>query len=234
MISPRFLEKTVKRSIYFLPLLLAIILFGILGYLSNRTKGFVSKITFTSPPTRKADRILEVNLWGDPSSFIYQQDKIALINEKNPNPVRFIKFFCPRSPYEKSTLTLRFKLEKNTRCDHAFLQLSSAALYSFDPYAKIRVAIASEKTRGEFVELAELSKNTEENLIPEPFDVTEYVRDSGVLDIRLTAVASKLLYHPTPNDPIGFAGAQLLRQARNEYSAATLKLWFTDPNQKSP
>lgn len=234
MIPQRVLGKRPGRLTHFLALAVTAFFFGSLGYFSNRTSRFVSKITFTTPPTRKPDRLLEVNLWGDPSSFIYQQDKIALINEKNPNPVRFMKFYCPRSPHELSTLILRFKLEENMPCDHAFLRLSSAALYNFDPYAKIRVAIASEKTSGDFVELAELSKNTEENQIPESFDVTEYVRDSRLLDVRLTAVASKLLYHPTPNDPIGFAAAQLLRQARNESSAATLELWFAESNQSEP
>lgn len=234
MISKRVLGKRPGRLTHFLAVAAIAFFFGALGYFSNRTSRLVSKITFTTPPTRKPDRLLEVNLWGDPSSFIYQQDKIALINEKSPNPARLIKFYCPNSPHELSTLVLRFKLEEHMHCNHVFLRLSSAALFSFDPYAKIRVAIASENTRGDFVELAELSKQTEENHIPESFDVTEYVRDSSMLDIRLTAIASKLLYHPTPNDPIGFAGAQLLRQARSENAAATLEFWFTDPNQKSP
>lgn len=234
MISKLFRRNSSSRFIYVVVLTVIAFSFGALGFFSNRTSHLVSKITFTLPPIRKADRVLEVNLWGDHSSFIYQQDKIALINEKNPNPARLIKFYCPRSPDELSTLILRFKLEENTHCDHAFLRLSSAAVISFDPYAKIRVAIASEKTRGDFVELAELSKQTEENLIPESFDVTEYVRDSSLLDVRLTAIASKLLYHPTPNDPIGYAGAQLLRQARTENPSAALELWFTDLSQKSP
>jgi hypothetical protein len=66
-------------------------------------------------------------------------------------------------------------------------------------------------------------------------DVSRWVKGSQSLRIRYRVKASRLMYHPTPDDPIGLAAAQCLRQQiskreleQSKY-AARLRLWKNHP-----
>jgi hypothetical protein len=190
-----------------------------------------SKISFGLLPTAPPDAALTIDLWSDQPQYMESQELLALVTEKNIPERNDVRFLCPRFPDQISNLYIRFPLSPSQKIEKAFLHLRLLAATIYDPQAKVKVFVSSESTRGIFVELVELSAQTEEDQIPREFDILPYVKDSSYLRIRVSCVATKLIYHPTPNDPIGYATGQALRQARYENAAATLQLWYDKPNK---
>jgi hypothetical protein len=202
-----------------------------IGYWSIVPNPSSSKITLGKLPTIPPDETLLLDLWAERPEYIVNKEELALVTEKNPREIDHVRFLCPRRPNEMSHLDLQFPLAKNASIKSAYLKLDLLAASVYDPSAKLRVYISSEATQGQFEELAELSLYTGEDQIPEDFDVTQFVKNSTSLKVRISCMASKLLYHPTPDDPIGYAAAQALRQPRNEKFAAKLSLWYRTDRQ---
>lgn len=215
------------RGLLGLPFWLGI--FGVsfsIGYRSIVPDPISSKITLSKLPISPPDETLLVDLWSEHPKFIVNKEQFALVTEKNPREIDQVRFFCPRRPNEVHYLELQFPLTFTSPIKYAHLKLDLLAAAIYDPSARVRVYIASEATQGQFEELAELSHFTGEDQIPGDFDITPFIKSSTSIKIRISCVASKLLYHPTPDDPIGYAAAQALRQRRNVPSAAKLSLWY--------
>ncbi|MEY4567732.1 MAG: hypothetical protein RLY14_2702 [Planctomycetota bacterium] len=199
---------------------------GVIGYLSLSTAPTTSRITFSNYPQIPADQSLVVDLWSDRLPFIIAREGIVLVTEGKPEDGPQTRFFCPRKPNEDGSVIIRFPLENKKSLKSIFLSLQVVAFYAFDESAELDIELKSAATSGRFLKFAELGARTQENVIRESFDITEYARGSTEVDVKITARATKLLYHPTPDDPIGYAGAQALRQQQIEKWAARLDVWF--------
>lgn len=220
------LPRWTRRLLGFLFLLVVVGISFSIGYRSIVPKPASSKITLSRLPAVPPDETILIDLWSERPAFIVNKEELALVTEKNPREVDHVRFLCPRRPNEISHLDLQFPLENAASIEKAFLKLDLLAASVYDPSAKLRVYMSSEATQNQFEELAELSLYTGEDQIPGDFDVTRFVKNSTRLKVRIECMASKLLYHPTPDDPIGYAAAQALRQPRKEKSAAKLSLWY--------
>lgn len=196
-----------------------------LGYRSVKPAQAVSQITLGNRPQSEPDRSFVVDLWAERPEFIEDKNAFALVTEKH-QPERYsVRFLCPRSPNQRSELNLRFPLDKLQSVRSAFIQLTVLASAVYDPMAELHIWVASDATNGRWVELLELSAKTGEDQIPDAFEVTSYVQGASELRLRISCIASHLMYHPTPDDPIGYAACQALRQARYDSFAAKLELW---------
>jgi hypothetical protein len=199
---------------------------GCIGYFSLRTTPEPSRISFTGRPETQADKSLDVDIWNESFPYIVARDRVVLISEGRAEDGPLTRFFSPRSAEQDGSVLLRFPLEPDKTIQKAFLTLKLASFYTQDETANVQIELRSERTNGYFLKLAELNSKTQENVIPESVDISEYVRGSTAVEIKITVRASKLLYHPTPNDPIGYAGAQALRQLQLENWCARLELWY--------
>lgn len=196
-----------------------------LGYRSVLSPRTASRITLGNRPQGEPDESLTVDLWAEQPAFIENKDTFALVTERSEQELSSVRFLCPRSPNLPSELLLRFPLSEQQPVQAAFLQLTLLASAAYDPLAQLRLWVASPATGNEWLELVELSVATGEDQIPEAFDITPYVQGAAELRLRMTCLASRLIYHPTPDDPIGYASCQALRQPRYEAFAAKLEIW---------
>lgn len=205
-----------------------------LGYRSVLPSSISSRITMGKRPLTAPDRTFQIDLWAERPEFIVDKEALALVTEKNPREIDHVRFLCPRRPNEWSELKLRFPLDSHQDIDQAFLKLTLLAASVYDSAATLKLSVVSEATKGKVIELAELSARTGEDQIPEEFEITEYLRSSSYLEIRINCIAGKLLYHPTPDDPIGYAACQALRQPRKEPTSAILELWYASSQSVNP
>lgn|GEM_PF-6905005 len=203
----------------------------IIGYLSVPPSLSTSKITLGVRPETQPNESYRVDLWSEKPSYIESKDALVLVTEKNDPTQNDIRFFCPRFPNEKCDFELRFPVQPGNRIERAFLRLNLLAATVYDPVVKLNVFVESEATHGSLVELLELSAASGEDQIPREFDILPFVQGSSYLRIRITCIASQLIYHPTPNDPIGYAACQALRQPRYENAAACLEIWHRSASE---
>jgi len=202
------------------------IISGGVGYLTMDPSPPTSRISFSGYPKTPADDSLLVDLWNDRLPFIAAREGVALVTEGKREDGSMVRYFCPRRQYEDGSLLLRFPIDNHRSLRHIFLSLRLAVFFNFDESAEVDVYLKSSQTGGVFLKFAELGARTEEDVIRESFDITEYARGSDQVEVKIISRASKLLYQPTPNDPIGYAGAQALRQYPEHKWSAKLDLWY--------
>jgi hypothetical protein len=218
-------EKSLMRNATVCWIAVAVIS-GLVGYFTVDTSPTTSRISFSGYPKTPADQSLLVDLWNDSLPFIVAREGLALVTEGKREDGSMVRFFCPRKQSEDGFLVLHFPLENQRPLRSVFLNLRLAVFYNFDESAELDIYLKSSATGERFLKFAELGARTEENVIRESFDITEYARGSTQVEVKITARASKLLYNPTPNDPIGYAGAQALRQYPVDKWSARLDLWY--------
>jgi len=202
------------------------IISGGVGYLTMDPSPPTSRISFSGYPKTPADDSLLVDLWNDRLPFIAAREGVALVTEGKLEDRSMVRYFCPRKQYDDGSLLLRFAIDNQRSLRHIFLSLRLAVFFNFDESAEVDVFLKSSQTGGVFLQFAELGARTEEDVIRESFDITEYARGSDQVEVKIISRASKLLYQPTPNDPIGYAGAQALRQYPDNKWSAKLDLWY--------
>lgn len=209
------------------------LLSGCIGYFSLRKTPDVSRINFAGYPETPADESLDVDLWNENLPYIVGRESVVLIHERAGagGDEMATRFFSPRNPNQDGYVLIRFPLKLEQPIQKAYLTLRPVTFYSFDEKAEVKVELKSEGTQGVFLKLAELGAKTQETSIDESFDVSEYARGATAIEIKITVRASKLLYHPTPNDPIGYAGAQALRHYKRDPVCARLDLWYDKESQ---
>jgi hypothetical protein len=100
----------------------------------------------------------------------------------------------------------------------------------FDSTGCGELYLASQDTGDQWVELLKFSAQSVGTSITEPIDITRWVRTGHHLRLKYRLKAERPLYHPTPDDPIGIAGAQCLRSSGNHPYASRLRLWRNKPN----
>ncbi len=205
--------------------LVLVCLSGWLGHLSLPPQSIKSKIVVPLQRPKIADEKLTLTIWDESPPYLEKVEDAVLVREKAANGIDTL-YYCPRDPVKEATVLLRFPIPQDRPLRLVLLTLSLHCFYEFDPDAHLYLSLSSSNTNNKEILLAEFSSDTQENEITDAFDVTEYVVGAKELQIIIRGSSPRLLYHPTPNDPIGYAGAQLLRQWGNDPSAAELELWY--------
>jgi hypothetical protein len=213
---------------YYLEILLYLLLTcfsGWLGLFSISPYVPKSKIVIPLETNYPADHSTTINLWNGQIGYISKTENTVLVRETGSHGLD-CQYYCPRAPNSEAQVILSFPVENSHSIDRALFSVRLHSFFEFDSEARVLLSVASNDYFGDEIVLAEFSSKTEESNISNAFDVTEYVKSGSNFRIILRGKCRRMLYHPTPNDPIGYAGAQLLRQRENEPWVAKLDIWY--------
>lgn len=200
------------------------------GYLASQEPSGVTKIYFVQDPSSPPDYEIRYSYSPDPSSASLVTQNVALIRERGDRDEVNAVYWSPKRPDEWGSVEMTFPWSSDSDFAIAILEPSLHLFRDYDATAAGELAIASEATGNRWITLAALGAGGKKIKIESGIDVTRWVRGSRSLRVRYRMRASRLMYHPTPNDPIGLAGAQCLRQfdLENGYSSR-LRLWKDHP-----
>ena len=181
---------------------------------------------FASPPVDPATVILTESLFDFEPKYIESTDGLQRVSERDGETESVsLKFYCPRESREWGEMVLKWTWDAGLEPRTAVLEPNMLVVPAFDPATTAEIYISSAATRDKWIRLLRLEKGLESIELNRAIDVSAWVRQGDYLRVKYRLKASKLMTHPTPDDPIGFAGAQCLRQLRNKPSATRLLLW---------
>jgi hypothetical protein len=185
-----------------------------------------SDLYFAKTPEDPATLTLTENLFADTSPFIESTSKLQRVSERDGETEAVsTKFYCPNEALEWGELIVRWEWQSDWIPRLGILDPNVAIITAFDPATQAELYVASEATGGEWVQLCRLEKKLDRTELQRAIDVTPWVQKGNYLRVKYRLMAEKFMTHPTPDDPIGFAGAQCLRQLRVKPHATRLRLW---------
>jgi hypothetical protein len=196
-----------------------------LGYWLTPRPSSVSEIYLVRVPTRPADRECF------DSNFHTEKDaqrtirNVVLIRERTVEDKPNIVYWCPQRPGTWGEVEIEWRWEPSFEPDLAILETNVSVATVFDPTAVAEFAIASNVTNQQWHTLLRLDASSPDQAFIESIDVSRWVQNCTSIRIRYRMLANKLMYHPTPNDPIGLAGAQCSRQSMGSRHASRLRFW---------
>ena len=186
----------------------------------------LSDLYFATPPEEPAALTLTENLFAESTPFIESTSKLQRVSERDGETEAVsTKFYCPKEAREWGELIVRWEWQADWKPRLGILDPNVAIITAFDPATQAELYVASEVTGDRWVQLCQLEKKLERTELNRAIDVTDWVQRGNYLRVKYRLKAEKFMTHPTPDDPIGFAGAQCLRQLRAKPHATRLQLW---------
>lgn len=185
----------------------------------------VSNIYLVREPTEPADREFLVSNFGPEKSNQFTPKNVVLIRERSVQEKVTTAYWCPKYPGTWGEVEVEYRWEPSFQPQRAILEPVLSVATVFDPTAVAEFAIASDATNQQWETLLRLDVSSPDTVFNKAIDVSRWVQGCTSLRIRYRLRAEKLIYHPTPNDPIGYAGAQCLRQHYGSSHASRLRLW---------
>lgn len=181
---------------------------------------------FAKQPESPATVTLTENLFADSSPFIESTSKLQRVSERDGETEAVsTKFYCPNEALEWGELIVRWEWKNDWIPRVGILDPNVMIMTGFDPATRAELYVASEATSGKWIQLCRLEKKLDRTELQRAIDVTAWVQKGNYLRVKYRLMAEKFMTHPTPDDPIGFAGAQCLRQLRVKPHATRLQLW---------
>ncbi len=225
------IEKTRINSV---PWSYAIIglLFASLGFVSGFGKKSVNSLRQFQTPDIPADKIFAVNIWEDEQPFLRlaKPNTAVCVTEMTKQGLHGMRFWCARWHDQWGEVNYEFPIENPGSVKLAALVQRETTVFNFlDETAVAEIWINSGNQTARWVRLGRIDASG--GKFPEMIDITEWAQRGSPLRVRFRLKATKALYHPTENDPIGFAGAQALRVQLNQDggdstpNAIELQLW---------
>jgi hypothetical protein len=213
-------------------------IFGGIGYWLAREPIAVTNLYFAREPKSPPDLDLQFSaLSTDVKQVLVTQD-VARISERYPDGRVHNIYYAPKRPDHWGTVEMEFRWDPEFQPAMAILEPNLHLFGQFDKTAAGEIAISSEATGNRWVTLASLGNSEVHVSLGYPgsseaflkkIDMTRWVQGSHALRIRYRLKANRLMYHPTPDDPIGLAAAQCLRQSMDGF-ASRLRLWRNVPD----
>lgn len=183
-------------------------------------------IYFATTPTTPASIILSENLFADTPSHIESIRKLQRVSERDGETETVsTRFYCPNESLVWGELIIRWQWEAGWKPSLGVLDPNLAISPEYDAATEAELYIESEVTAGRWVLICRLGKKLDRTELQRSIDVTQWVQKGNHLRVKYRLKAEKFMTHPTPDDPIGFAGAQCLRQLRTKPVATRLQLW---------
>jgi len=204
---------SVRKQIYSLYTLIAAC--GLLaGYLVAVPRDEVSPIYLIYPPEVPADLTFGESLFPDQQPGLVSSSNMAMITERNDKAptAHMVRYWCPRSSNSWGEIIYEWKWDVSWQPELAIMKPNLHVFSELDPFARGEFYIATESTRDQWLLMLAMGENKSDTRLDREIDVTRWVRNSRYLRVKYRLKAQKMMYHPTPNDPIGFAGAHALRQ----------------------
>lgn len=193
-----------------------------LGTESSHTQ----ELYFASPQKVPATVILTESLFEAEPRYIESTQGLQRVSERDGDTESVVlKFYCPNEALKWGELTLKWTWAQDLAPRTGVLEPNMLVVPAFDPAATAEIYIESAATNGKWIKLLRLEKGLESIELNRGIDVSRWVQRGDYLRVKYRLKASKLMTHPTPDDPIGFAGAQCLRQLKTKPTATRLLLW---------
>lgn len=232
MRSERTSRKRLLPLVYVSTALLALLA----GFLWQSNQYSVSLIYFLKPPDVAADVVFvesfvgkTIGLDGIDGFHGVLRNAVVITEEGRQGGGQTNFYICPQSANRWGELELHWEWDRSMKPALGILALNMHVFPQFDDTAIAEMYLASEETKGRWVQMVTLSAKTHDRNLFDSIDVTRWVKNSSYLKVLYRLKANRLIYHPTPNTPIGFAGAQCLRHAEHSPEATKLSLWNTLP-----
>ena len=200
----------------------------VVGYLSVRQAPILSPIRIAGEvPETKPDAEWLVNLFGESQPYLVNSIGLALITEDSKDTAMNTRFWCPREPDSWGEVVYRFPIDSNMEIKQVVLDVNLCTFPMFDPSTVAELAISTTtKPTDKWRKLVVLDGRVSDRVFKDPIDITEWVRGSNIVYIKYRLRARRMQFHPTPNDPVGYAGAQCLRQLKKERCSMAMRVWF--------
>jgi len=206
------------------------------GYFWQANQHSTSFIYFLQPPEVAADLVFSesltgkyVGLDGIEGFHGILRNAVIITEEGRQGGGQTNRYVCPQSSEEWGELELNWEWDGSLQPALGILELNMHVFPEFDSTAVAEMYLASEETKGRWVPVVTLNASTHDRSLFESIDVTRWVKNSHHLKLLYRLKANRLIYHPTPNNPVGFAGAQCLRHADYSPYAMKLSLWKDMP-----
>ena len=206
--------------------LLAAIISASVGFYSLRTFTERSMVKIVVPPRTEPKDVQSIDLFEAPKQYLESSEGVALVTESNLESKDFsTKFWCPQTPDQWGEVIYRFDIASDENYKLATLDINVCIFPISDPMSVVEVYVSSSRTKNLWIRLLTLDRHHEDRTLKDPIDVTEWITNADHFKVRFRLKAHRLQYHPTPNDPIGIAGSQCLRQLAKEKSSMALRLY---------
>lgn len=196
-----------------------------MAYWLTRRPTRLSGIYFVREPARPADQAFLVSHFVSDERVRCSTRNVAFIRERTVEGNLRTAYWCPMHPGAWGEVEIEYRWEASFQPHLAILEPNLAVATIYDPTAVAEFAIASDATNQQWNTLLRLDDSSPDQAFIKAIDISRWVQGCTSLRIRYRLRAEKLMYHPTPNDPIGYAGAQCLRQYYGSSHASRLRLW---------
>lgn len=191
---------------------------------SNRSSD--QNLYFANFPDSPPDITLTESLFDTNSQFIESTQGLQRVSERDGKTESVsLKFYCPSASLQWGELILNWKWDADWTPTTAIFDPNMLVVPAFDPSSTAEIYLASESTGNRWQRIVRLEKGLESIELNRSIDVSRWVQKGNYLRVKYRLKASKMMTHPTPDDPIGFAGAQSLRQLKGKPYATRLLLW---------
>jgi hypothetical protein len=205
---------------------LTVFLGGSLGIWLGSTSERSEDLYFANVPDSPPAITLGENLFDEKSRFIESSEKIQRVGERDGETEAVsLKFYCPQEALQWGELVVRWEWDADWAPSLGILEPNLMIVPTFDPAARAEIYVSSEGTQGRWILLTRLEKRLDNSELNRAIDVTQWVQKGNYLRVKYRVKAEKFMTHPTPDDPIGFAGAQCLRQLKVKPTSTRLMLW---------
>ncbi len=196
-----------------------------LGYWLTPRPPLVSGIYFVREPLQPADREFYDSNFHLTKDSQRSTRNVVLIRERTVEDKPNVVYWCPQRPGTWGEVEIEWRWEPSFQPILAILEPNLSVATDFDPSSIAEFAIASDVTNQRWHTLLRLNATTSDKSLNQAIDASKWVKGCTSLRIRYRMMANKLMYHPTPDDPIGLAGAQCLRQGFGSRYASRLRFW---------
>ncbi len=211
---------------------LCTVFFFAIGFYFSLPSSKLPLIELIASPTAPADREFLITSSQRDDKGIESTANVKWTRERGPDNNLSVFYWCPAEAGVWGEVVVRWEWDESWTPEFAMLEPNLILAPLHDSSAAGELYLASEDTRGQWIELASLdARVSKDKGVTEPIDVTRWLKTSRYLQIKYRLKANRQLFHPTPDDPIGIAGAQCLRQLAGQQFASRLRLWRIQPTQ---
>jgi len=201
-----------------------IVLFGGLGLLSAMPWSKRNVLTAIELNAQEvADEVFEVDVWGAKQDFLAFEDGVVLVTESQLSGPA-IRYWCPRTYNQWGILDYDFPLSPLRAVEKVVLEHHTMIFGALDARAEAEIWLPS--PRAERLEQAGHLTSDAIVSFPKTLDVTDRASGKSHFRLRYRLKASQLLFHPTPDVPIGYAAAQACRSVQGSGSVIRLHVWY--------
>jgi hypothetical protein len=207
-----------------------IVLFGGLGLVSAMPLNKRNLLKAVELNTEEvADEVFEVDVWQPTRDFLAFEDGMVMVTESQlTGPA--IRYWCRRAYNQWGVVDYDFPLSPLRMVEKVVLEHRTMTFGALDARAEAEIWLPS--PRVERLEQVGHLAGTAIVSFPQTLDVTEHASGKSHFRLRYRLRASQLLFHPTPDVPIGYAAAQACRSVQGTGPVLKLHIWYKEDLEK--